>query len=222
MRPNELVQPAPMDAYDHVAGDRFSTTRRGVIEPGAARGSGGHHCEMELRRVRLDDIEVRPLLDDLSLEYERRYGPGDEMAMAVTEEFDPPGGTFLVLLEDGVTVAGGGIRRWSEDTCEVKRLWTAPDHRRKGHASVVLRALEGAARDAGYAHVRAETGPAQPEALSFYRQLGYVEVPACGPYETDTAFQRTLLVDEDRREVDRWRAGPIPIPTARRASTGRR
>jgi hypothetical protein len=34
---------------------------------------------VELRQVRLSDPEVEPLLAGLAQEYERRYGPGDEM-----------------------------------------------------------------------------------------------------------------------------------------------
>jgi len=145
-----------------------------------------------MRQVRLSDAEVAPLLAGLAHEYERRYGPGEEMASAAAEEFDPPRGTFLVLIEDGLTVAGGGIRRLSADTCEMKRVWTAPEHRRRGHGSAVLKALEQAARDLGYLRMRAETGPAQPEALSLYRQRGFSEILAYGPYGDATAFERGL------------------------------
>ena len=147
---------------------------------------------MELRPVRLSDAEAAPLLAGLTQEYEARYGPGDEMASTVADEFDPPGGTFLVLLEDGLTVAGGGIRRLSQDTCEVKRMWTAPGHRRAGHATTVLLGLERAARGLGYSRIRAETGAAQPEALSLYRQRGYGEIPVYGPYVAAVAFERRL------------------------------
>ncbi len=147
---------------------------------------------MELRHVRLTDAEVAPLLAALAWEYEWRYGPGDEMAGATVDQFDPPDGSFVVLIDDGVTVAGGGIRRLSVDTCEVKRMWTAPAHRRRGHASAVLKALEDSARNLGYAYIRAETGPAQPEAIGLYRKLGYGHIPAYGPWDTDFAFERSL------------------------------
>ncbi len=146
-------------------------------------------------QVRLSDAEVAPLLAGLAHEYERRYGPGEEMATAAAEEFDPPSGTFLVLMEDGLTLAGGGIRRLSADTCEIKRVWTASEHRRRGHASAVLQALEEAARHLGYSRIRAETGPAQPEALSLYRQRGFSEIPAYGPYGDETAFERRLTAE---------------------------
>jgi GNAT superfamily N-acetyltransferase len=149
---------------------------------------------VEVRWVRLVDDEVAPLLADLAREYDERYGSGDgEMASARPEQFDPPDGAFLVVLdEDGATVAGGGLRRWSAGTCEVKRMWTSPGHRRNGLATTVLAALEDRARSLGYSAIRLETGPAQPEALSFYRRRGYGEIPVYGVYERATAFERVL------------------------------
>jgi GNAT superfamily N-acetyltransferase len=147
---------------------------------------------VELRQVRLSDPQVAPLLEGLAEEYERRYGPGDEMASVQDQEFEPPDGEFLVLLENGVVVAGGGMRRFSRDTCEVKRMWTAPDHRCKGYASAVLNALEQEAKNRGYANLRLETGPAQPEARALYDRRGYGRIPTYGRYEHATAFEHRL------------------------------
>jgi len=147
---------------------------------------------MELRQVRLSDPTVAPLLAGLAAEYEQRYGPGDEMALAHPDEFDPPTGAFVVLLDDGQTVAGGGIRRRQHDTCEVKRMWTSPGYRRRGLASTVLAALEDVARRLGYTRVQLETGPSQPEAIAMYGHLGYRAIPPFGPYLEAFAFERDL------------------------------
>jgi GNAT superfamily N-acetyltransferase len=147
---------------------------------------------MLLKSVRLGDPEVAPLLQGLTQEYESRYGEVSEMASVNATEFEPPDGAFLVLLESGATVAGGGLRRLSADSCEVKRMWTAPDHRRSGHASAVLDALEAAAKDRGYTYLRLETGPAQPEARSLYERRGYTLIPPYGKYDVATAFELLL------------------------------
>jgi GNAT superfamily N-acetyltransferase len=118
------------------------------------------------------------------------------MTSVEAQEFEPPDGVFLVLVEDGVTVAGGALRRLSVDTCEVKRMWTAAAHRRKGLASTVLDALEAVARDRGYSRLRLETGPAQPEARALYERRGYRHIPTYGKYEQATAFELRLHVTE--------------------------
>jgi len=148
---------------------------------------------MRLRQVRPSDPEAEPLLKGLTEEYESRYGRQNEMTSVEAQEFEPPDGVFLVLLERGATVAGGALPRLSADTCEVKRMWTAPEHRRKGLASAVLDALEDVARDRGYSRLRLETGPAQPEARALYERRGYRHIPTYGQYEQATAFE--LLLD---------------------------
>ncbi len=161
---------------------------------------------MELRHVQMDDPEVAPLLHGLADEYRQRYGLGDEVTSVPAHEFQPPGGAFLVLLEGGETVAGGALRQVTSQTCEVKRMWTAPDQRRRGHASVVLDALEAEARELGYSTLRLETGWAQPEACSLYRRRGYRQIPSYGPYERATVFEHRL--DDLLDRADRRPLGP--------------
>ncbi|HEV3264335.1 MAG TPA: GNAT family N-acetyltransferase [Acidimicrobiales bacterium] len=153
---------------------------------------------MELRQARLSDPIVAPLLAGLAAEYERRYGPVDEMSLAHPDEFDPPTGAFVVLIDGDQTVAGGGIRRLEHDTCEVKRMWTSPEYRRRGLATTVLAALEDAARQLGYTRVQLETGPSQPEAIAMYGHLGYRMIPPFGPYSEAVAFERDLAPADPR------------------------
>src|SRR5580700_318469 len=117
---------------------------------------------MELREVRLTDGLVAPLLSGLEQEYRSRYGSTDELRRAHVEEFDPPTGLFLVLVDGPTTAAGGGFRFHGEGVCEVKRMWTNPEYRRQGLAARLLRKLEEAAGSAGYIRLVLETGPRQP------------------------------------------------------------
>jgi GNAT superfamily N-acetyltransferase len=143
---------------------------------------------MEMRRVRLSDVEVEPLLLGLSDEYDTRYGENTEMTRASEDEFDPPAGAFVVLMDGPITAAGGGFRRHNEGTCEVKRMWTSPPYRRRGLAIRVLRTLEEAAWDIGYTHLILETGPRQPEAEAMYTRRGYRRIDVYGHYPGARAF----------------------------------
>jgi GNAT superfamily N-acetyltransferase len=106
------------------------------------RVHGEAHVDAVRRTDRIDGY--------LTDEYQLRYGDNDEMTAVDAEEFDPPAGTCLVLVDGGSVAAGGGVRRVSADSCGVKRMWTAAVRRRKGHASRVLTSLEDTARAAGY------------------------------------------------------------------------
>lgn len=145
-----------------------------------------------MRSARLSEAAVKPLLVGLSDEYEARYGENTEMARTTEEEFDPPSGLFVIVLDGGVTVAGGGFRRYDSTTCEVKRMWTSPGHRRRGLARLVLEALEESAAKAGYTRLILETGPLQPEAAAFYAGRGYDRIDAYGPYPEALAFSFNL------------------------------
>jgi GNAT superfamily N-acetyltransferase len=152
---------------------------------------------VELRDVRLSDPVVAPLLAALEQEYLTRYGAGDEMRWTTADEFDPPAGRFLVLLDDGITAAGGGFRYHSDGTCEVKRMWTHPDYRRRGLADRILTSLEEQAAHAGYRRLVLETGPRQPEAAAMYERRGYERIGVYGRYPEALAFGTDLDVDVD-------------------------
>jgi GNAT superfamily N-acetyltransferase len=149
---------------------------------------------MRLHFLRLSDPAAAPLLAGLGQEYQERYGSDEALADTGMHEFDGPAGAFVVLLDDAgqLTVAGGGIRRLDDQLCEVKRMWTAPAHRRQGHAKRVLKALRDKAVELGYRRIWLETGPAQPEALSLYRDLGYRPIPVYGRYPSALAFEQDL------------------------------
>ena len=150
---------------------------------------------MELRPARMTDPQVAPLLAALEQEYFQRYGENVEMSRADADEFDPPAGIFLVLLDGDITAAGGGYRPHAAGVCEVKRMWTHPDYRRQGLAERVLGALEDAATGAGYARLILETGPRQPEAAALYERRGYARIPYYGHYPEALAFATDLTAN---------------------------
>lgn len=166
-------------------------------------GDGGADVPLEVRTVHLHDPLVRPMIDELSREYWSRYRRlltaeqlRDEMEHYPADEFAPPHGELLLLLADGVPVAGGAFRRRTEAelgdaallvragarrrdgtpavrTAELKRIWTHSAHRRRGHARRVLVELERRAAARGYRRVYLTTGPRQPEAAGLYLATGY-------------------------------------------------
>lgn len=128
---------------------------------------------LQVRHVTVGEEALRPLLEGLAEEYHSRYGSNDELTRFPGSDFAPPDGAFLVLVEDGVTVAGGAFRRYDETTAELKRIWTHPDHRRRGLGMVVVRELEEEAARRGYRRIHLSTGPRQPEATRLYVAAGY-------------------------------------------------
>lgn len=123
-----------------------------------------------------DDPRLEPLLTDLRVEYGSRYGrdtPHSLLTEVPADDFRSPQGTFLLLLEDGVPVAGGALRHRDAQTGEVKRMWTAAGHRRRGLGRRVLAELDRAAAGLGYRTLYLTTGPRQPEAKALYLAAGF-------------------------------------------------
>jgi len=131
---------------------------------------------LETRTVPAGEPPASDLVEAMVAEGLTVYGsrldvPGAPTATA--EQMSPPGGTFLVIYEDGRPVAGGGVKRLSDGVGEIKRMYVVPEARSRGLARVLLGALEDAARSLGYASVRLDTGPRQPHARALYESTGY-------------------------------------------------
>jgi GNAT superfamily N-acetyltransferase len=167
-----------------------------------------------LRLVTPSHPAAAPLLAGLRHDYTQAYGPdvATEVDRYSTFEFLPPSGAFIVLEVDGVTVAGGALRRLAAGVGEIKRMWTAPTHRGRGYGRRVLVALEAAAARRGYHTLRLSTGDALEAAVGLYRSAGYEPIPAygedwgadprCRSFEKRLDGAYDLATDElDRREI---------------------
>jgi GNAT superfamily N-acetyltransferase len=128
----------------------------------------------------MGDPRVRPLLEELAVEYDTRYGDlfgrgaaAEELNRYPAGEFAGPDGALLIVQEGGESVAGGAFRSHGPQTAEFKRIWTHSAHRRRGLARFVLAELEALAALRGYSRIYLTTGPRQPEAKHLYLSAGY-------------------------------------------------
>jgi GNAT superfamily N-acetyltransferase len=117
---------------------------------------------------------VRAMRSEIAELYEGLDLDQATMPKAGPAELGPPHGTFLVGFDAaGRPLCGGGVKRLSEDACEIKRMYVVPEARGLRLGGQLLRALEDAARGLGYRVARLDTGPRQPGAERMYRQAGY-------------------------------------------------
>ena len=128
-----------------------------------------------------DDPLAQPLLDELAVEYARRYGGTEERVMAwlrshPADEFTAPDGGLLIGLLGETPVTGGAFQRFDAETAELKRIWTDSAHRQRGYAKVLLAELEAEIAGRGYTRVYLTTGDRQPEAEALYESTGYTRL----------------------------------------------
>jgi len=101
----------------------------------------------------------------------------------------------VVVYDNDKPVACGAMREFSKTAMEVKRMYTLPEWRGKGLASIVLKELENWAAELSYQKCVLETGKRQPEAIGLYKKSGYQIIPNYGKYinvENSVCFEKAI------------------------------
>ena len=134
--------------------------------------------------------ETRPL-DEMIAHFDAR-GTLDDL-YDIQKNYFENGGTFLVTTQNSKIIGTGAIRRLEDDTCELKRLWLLTEYHGQGLGYRMLQELLTFAREKGYQRIRLETDPeAQSQALEFYKQIGFYEIPSYTNHGGEVAMEMIL------------------------------
>ncbi|KQO27916.1 GNAT family acetyltransferase [Flavobacterium sp. Leaf82] len=136
---------------------------------------------ISLKRTDSDDIDFKKLVVLLDQDLKIRDGE-DHLFYNQFNKTDKIK-HVIVFYENDIAVGCGAFREKESDTVEIKRMYVHPDHRKKGIASQVLKALELWAAEIKYPYTVLETGKKQPEAIALYQKSGYSIIPNYPPYE---------------------------------------
>ncbi|MBC2588568.1 MULTISPECIES: GNAT family N-acetyltransferase [Rhodococcus] len=177
---------------------------------------------MQIEPRPIDDAEVQSLIDEVQLEYVRRYGGPDHTSLH-PEEFTPPHGVFLLARGGGAPAGIGGWRARDsahpglrDGDAEIKRMYVREGARRRGVARRILAELERTAVEAGRRRMVLETGTEQPEALAMYAAAGYEPLPErFGKYAYSASslyfFKDLALPGDDAPRVRPALAAELPV-----------
>ena len=103
----------------------------------------------------------------------------------------------IVAYHNDFPIGCGAIKKFDEQTMEVKRMFVPVEARGKGIATKVLQELEKWAGELGYATCFLETGKRQPEAINLYKKNGYTVIPNYGQYkgvENSVCFRKDIVL----------------------------
>lgn len=151
------------------------------------------------------DPRATRLRDALIEEYNNRYGSfyDEEGAKAELDryppqDFAPPSGNFMLLIDGQTTIGGGAFKFYDDKTAELKRIWVDNAYRRQGLAAKILDQLEKQAANQGYQRLYLTTGFRQPEAVNLYLKNGYLNL-----FDLDGDWQayRHLPFEKDIRHL---------------------
>lgn len=144
-------------------------------------------------RTNSDDADFQNLVRKLDKELAIRDGDEHEF-YAQFNKIDAIK-NVVVAYENDEPIGCGAIKKFSDDTMEVKRMFTSETQRGKGVATVVLRELEAWAKELNYQKCILETGLKQPEAIALYRKNGYAQILNYGQYtgmENSVCFEKHI------------------------------
>jgi putative acetyltransferase len=88
----------------------------------------------------------------------------------------------IVAYKNNMPAGCGAIKKFSEDTAEVKRMYVKEEYRGQGIAKQILSELETWAAALNFSYCVLETGKKQPEAIRLYQKSGYIAIPNYGQY----------------------------------------
>ena len=140
---------------------------------------------MEMISVRIirGELEDLQAIRDLFNEYSHSLAFGLEFQNFAVEiatlpgEYTPPYGELLIAKAGRNVVGCVGLRKFSEEACEMKRLYVRTAFRgRKIGRDLVLSLIE-CARQKGYREMYLDTVPSMIEAQNLYESLGFVSIP---------------------------------------------
>jgi len=87
--------------------------------------------------------------------------------------YSPPGGALFLSEMDGALAGCIGLRPFSTDTGEIKRLYVCPQCRRRGIGRDLVSSVIEAARKIGYRALVLDTLRTMEPAIALYRSFGF-------------------------------------------------
>jgi len=101
----------------------------------------------------------------------------------------------VIAYENDKPISCGGLKAYSSNTLEIKRMYTIPEWRGKSIATKILAELEIWAAELSFEKCVLETGKRQPEAIGLYKKNGYKLIANYGQYaeiENSLCFEKEI------------------------------
>jgi putative acetyltransferase len=149
--------------------------------------------ELKLRRIEPDEAGISSLLDQ-SFELMASLYPAESNHSLEIEELKDPSCYFIGAFVNGTPVGCGAVRISGDRSYgEIKAVYVADEHRRKGVSRVIMQELASHLTSQNIGTARLETGNKQPEAFGLYSGLGYVK---CGPFGNYSPDPNSIFMEK--------------------------
>lgn len=109
-------------------------------------------------------------------------------------KFLPPEGRLMLALIDGNASEIGCLKSINVEIGEIKRIYVDPSFKNVGAGRALLQSLPRAAIETEYKKVRLDSPKFMENAHSFYRSVGFKDIPAYEEVEIPEGFRQYLLL----------------------------
>lgn len=140
--------------------------------------------ELELKRVKADNQDLRRLIKELDIYLGERY-PESSIHSVDLKTAGEDNVIFIIAYKNSIPVGCAALRPVDSQSCELKRMFVVENERGKGYSKIIYEEIENIARNIGYLEIKLETGFEQPEAIGLYKRYGYKRIPKFGEYIND-------------------------------------
>lgn len=89
----------------------------------------------------------------------------------------------LLVFSDNVPVACSGLKKYSDNDVEIKRVWVEPKYRNDHIATKMMNLLEDKAKQLGFLRMILQTREIMSDAVRLYTKLGYYKIENYPPYD---------------------------------------
>ena len=107
----------------------------------------------------------------------------------------------VIAYEENKPISCGALRAFNQNSVEAKRMFTLPEFRGKGIATLLLKELENWAAELNFSSCIIETGIRQQEAIQFYTKNSYKTIPNFGQYigmKNSLCFKKIINQNEKK------------------------
>lgn len=130
---------------------------------------------MTILRTDSDHPDFRTLVKSLDATLAEHNGEADDF-FAQFNTIDTIKNCLVAYVDD-IPAACGAFKPFSEDTVEIKRMFTDPEFRKRGLGAAVVKELQTWAAELGYQKAVLETSKDLTPAISVYEKNGFIKFP---------------------------------------------
>ncbi len=148
---------------------------------------------MHILRTDSSNTDFQNLVKSLDATLSEHNGENDDF-FAQFNTIDTIKNCIVAYIDD-IPAACGAFKPFSEDTVEIKRMFTNPEFRKKGLGSAIVKELENWAAELNFKKAVLETSRDLKSVISIYEKSGFYRIPNYGQYigvEQSVCYEKEL------------------------------